>query len=132
MIWPFRHKDKPLGQRGEDIALKHLRNRGLKILARNYRCPFGEIDLIALDSRKRVGHVGPECIVFVEVKTRTSDQYVKASAAVNEAKRRRIKKAASYYLTHRRAGEMNVRYDIISVVMSEEDGLRVEHIVGAF
>ncbi len=129
-IWPFKKRDLSFGQQGEEIAAKYLKYRGLKILARNYRCPVGEIDIIAFD-KDSPGHFGMNCIAFVEVKTRKSDTYTSPDAAVDEEKRRRIKKAAAYYLTHHRAGEMNVRYDIVAVVMGEGQP-RIRHITAAF
>ena len=129
-IWPFRKRDRSLGEGGEEIACRYLKYQGLKILARNYRCPHGEIDIIAYD-QDTASHFGSDCIVFAEVKTRRSDAYTTPASAVDEDKRRRIKKVAGYYLTHRRAGDMSVRYDIISIVMGEGEP-RVQHIAGAF
>ncbi len=70
----------------------------MKVLARNYRCPVGEIDLIALDRHPACGPFGPT-LVFVEVKTRGDDTYTDPESAVDAEKRRRIKKAAAYYLS---------------------------------
>ncbi len=129
-IWPFKKRDLSFGQQGEEIAARYLTYHGLKILARNYRCPHGEIDIIAFDEDTR-SHFGTNAIVFVEVKTRRSDAYTSPASAVDENKQRRIKKIAAYYLTHRRAGEMDVRFDIISIVVGKGKP-RVQHITGAF
>lgn len=129
-IWPFRKRDLSLGELGEQIAYRYLKHQGMKILACNYRCPLGEIDIIAFD-KDSPSHFGMNCIVFAEVKTRTSDTYSAPAAAVNEEKQRRIKKVAAYYLTHHRAGEMSVRYDIISVVIGKGEP-RIRHIAAAF
>jgi len=129
-IWPFRKRDRSLGANGEEVACKFLKHHGIKILARNYRCPHGEIDIIAFD-KDAASHFGSNCIIFVDVKTRRSDAYATPASAVDEDKQRRIKKTAGYYLTHRQATEMPVRYDIISIVMGDGPP-RVQHITGAF
>ncbi len=118
------------GQQGEELAANFLKYHGFKILARNYRCPHGEIDIIAFD-RDSASHFGTNCIVFVEVKTRRSDAYTTPQSAVDEDKQRRIKKVAAYYLTQRRAGEMSVRFDIIAIVIGKGEP-RIKHITKAF
>jgi len=130
-MWPFgRHKNKPLGQRGEDLAAKMLKSSGLKILARNYRCPAGEVDLIALDRSLRRN--GADTIVFVEVKTRTSDRYTTPASAVNAHKQHHIKKVADYYLAHHAADDYNTRCDIVSVIIPAGQAAQIEHIPNAF
>ncbi len=116
-MWPFgqsRRKDD-LGDRGEKLARRLVRRRGMKILARNYRCPAGEADIIALDHSTR-RTVGAETIAIVEVKTRSSNQYTEPESAVDAEKRRRLRKIADYYLTGRDADGYNVRFDIVSIV----------------
>jgi len=103
-----------LGRRGEKLAARHLKRRGLKILARNYRCPAGEVDLIALDPTNK--HLGAETIAFVEVKSRSSDHYTDPESAVRADKQRRIRKVAGYYLQRRRVEGYNIRFDIVAVV----------------
>lgn len=128
-MWPFR-QGKPLGPSGERIAAGFLKRRRLKILATNYRCPPGEIDLIALEGATRENPL--ETIVFVEVKTRSSDLYTEPSSAVDSEKRRRVRKAARYYLATRPTEDYNVRFDIVSIVMRPGEKPQVEHIVDAF
>jgi len=130
-VWPFRGASAGLGPRGERLAMRHLRQGGLKILARNYRCPAGEIDLIALDRSSRA-ESGAETLVFVEVKTRASDRYTDPSAAVDADKRRRVERAASHYLAERGGGGFNVRFDIVSIVAAPGERPRIEHIPQAF
>jgi len=103
----------------------------MKILATNYRCPSGEVDLIALDRSTRKA-TGAETLVFVEVKTRTSDRYTDPESAVNRDKQRRIRKVAGYYRTRRRAEDYNVRYDIVSVVLRPDADPQIKHIPDAF
>ena len=128
-MWPFRRRG-PLGRQGEDLARRLLKRRGMKILARNYRCAAGEIDLIALDESTRAS--GAETIAFVEVKTRSSDRHTDPEAAVDAEKRRHMKKAAETYLARRDAGGLNVRFDIVAVVARPGARPQVRYIPNAF
>lgn len=120
-----------VGQLGEKLARQCLRKAGLKILADNYRCPAGEADLIALDkSTRRL--TGAQTIVFVEVKTRTSDRYTDPHAAVDADKRRRMKKIADYYVRTHNAEDFNIRFDIVSIVLAPDQPPAVKHIPDAF
>ncbi len=130
-MWPFGRGRSTLGRRGESMASRALRKRGMKILARNYRCPPGEIDLIALDRSTR-REWGAETIVFVEVKTRTSDRYTSPAGAVDARKQRRIRRAAEYYLASRSTEGYAVRFDIVSIVAAPDARPSVEHLPGAF
>ena len=128
--WPFGGEVLTLGQRGERYATQFLKRRGFKILARNYRCPAGEIDIIAFNEASAATH--PEnCIVFVEVKTRTSDFHASPESAVDAKKQRKIKKAAAYYLLHHGQTDMVVKYDIITI-LADPKGTRINHIPDAF
>jgi putative endonuclease len=129
-MWPFRPA-KTLGRRGEAIAAKMLKRKGMKILASNYRCPSGEIDIIALDRSTRRDS-GRETIVFVEVKTRSDDAYNTPESSVDARKRRRIRKAARYYLSHYPTEQHAVRYDIVAIVAPPDAKARVKHIAAAF
>lgn len=138
-MWPFRRttsagRTSPagdLGQRGEALAAKFLKKKGMKILARNYRCPTGEVDLIALDAGTRKA-IDVETIAFVEVKTRTSDRYTDPHSAVNAEKQRRLRRAAEYYLRARKAEDFNARFDIVSVVFQDGQAPKLEYIPEAF
>jgi len=112
---------KLLGRTGEDLAAKHLAGRGYAILERNYRAPYGEIDLIALDSGT---------VVFVEVKTRTTDAYGAPELAVNQRKQERMVKAALGYLKHKKLHQMPCRFDVVAI--SGADSGTVELIQNAF
>jgi len=132
-MWPFGRFFRPsrLGPQGERLAAKFLRRQGMKVLARNYRCPVGEADLIVLDSSTRPRQ-GAETIVFVEVKTKASDHFTNPESAVNAEKRRRIKKVAGYYLASRPTEGLNVRYDIVAVVVRKGEEPKIRHIPAAF
>ena len=98
-----------LGQAGEALAADTLQQQGYSILRRNYRTPYGEIDLIA-----RHG----ETLVFVEVKLRRSEFFGPPQAAVNSAKQRHLKLAAQYYLNQQRCGEIKIRFDVVAITMT--------------
>jgi putative endonuclease len=104
-----------------------LRTLGLKILAVNYRCPVGEADLIALDRRDSA-----ETIVVVEVKTRSSDRYTNPESAVNPDKQRRLRNVARHYLAERETGNLDVRFDVVSVLLRPRGPAEIRHIPGAF
>jgi putative endonuclease len=112
---------KILGQEGEDRAARYLAKQGYKILERNYRTPSGEIDLIAL-------HQGT--VVFVEVKTRTSDAYGAPELAVTPQKQRRMVKAALGYIKRRKFYQVPCRFDVVAISAVTEK--EVELIQNAF
>jgi putative endonuclease len=129
-MWPFRRwaDDKPgqkLGEEGETLAAKHLRRKGYKILARNYRCPAGEADIIALDKSRADGYAG--VVVFVEVKTRSSDQNVLPESAINQRKQGQLLRVARYYLSDPRRAELPARFDSVAVVIPPHGEPRIRH-----
>ncbi len=95
-----------LGAEGEREAERFLRRERYAILARNYRCPAGEVDLVALDGRT---------VVFVEVKTRTGAGFGTPLEAVGARKRRQIIRAARHYLARHRLHDRNARFDVVGV-----------------
>lgn len=99
------------GDRGERLAVRHLKKSGLRIVTRNYRNRFGEIDIIALDG---------QTIVFVEVKTRKSNAAGNPLEAVDEIKQAKIIQVAQAYLKQRRLFEYSVRFDVIGIVWNED------------
>jgi len=102
--------DAALGRRGEDLAHRYLRNKGLLILARNYRPGSGdsEIDIVARDS---------DTVVFVEVKTRASAEFGSPERAIGEEKQKHIIRAARAYATRAGLSENEIRFDTISITM---------------
>jgi putative endonuclease len=111
-----------LGQAGEALAADTLQQQGYKILTRNYRTPYGEIDLIA-----RHG----DTLVFVEVKLRRSEVFGPPQAAVNTAKQRHLRLAAQYYLSQQRAEDIKIRFDVVAITMAGPQP-RIEIFAGAF
>jgi putative endonuclease len=113
--------NQQFGQLGEDIAVTFLERKGYKILVRNYRFGRVELDIIAEHEND---------IVFIEVKTRTSDQMAYPEQAVGRAKQRNIRLAAEQFLEEREITKQ-ARFDIIAVVKNEVK-FEVEHIEDAF
>lgn len=113
--------NKLLGKEGEDRAAQFLVKRGHRILERNYRTRSGEIDLITL-------HEGT--VVFVEVKTRTSDAYGAPELAVNAQKQGRMIKAALGYIKYKKLYQVPCRFDVVSISPSARQP--VELIQNAF
>jgi putative endonuclease len=99
------------GALGEDMAYRYLLDRGCTVVARNYaaRSGSGEIDLVAWDGG---------LLAFVEVKTRSSDDYGAPDAAVDKEKQRRISLAASEYARRAHVETERTRFDIVSVILS--------------
>ena len=118
---------KPLhlrhGELGERAAKKHLKRQGLKFLTANFRTPRGEIDLIFRDG---------DCLVFVEVKTRSSEDWVRPAAAVNAERRRRLTRAALDYLRLLRNPLVKVRFDIVEVLLLDSAVREVRHLPNTF
>jgi putative endonuclease len=111
------------GAGGEAAAREHLEALGYRILARNYRCRYGEIDLIADDQG---------VIVFVEVKTRSPSSYGTPRDAVTPAKRRKLARTASHYMLAHLENECAYRADIIEVGLLRGAVAAVRHLPGAF
>jgi len=126
MWWRRRYAGlsrKQLGRLGERLGARFLRRRGYRIVARNYTCPAGEIDLVALD--------GPS-IVFVEVKSLRGDAAANPEDAVNFHKRRQITAVARTYLLQTGAQNHACRFDVIAVVLKEGCQPEIEHFIDAF
>lgn len=114
----------PLGRRGEAAAARFLKRQGYKILARADRSAAGELDLVALDGRT---------IVFVEVKTRRSQQSGHPGEAVDLPKQRRLTRAAEVFLKRHGLLEYPARFDVVAVTWSDDRGRpAIEHIRCAF
>ncbi len=115
---------KTLGKRGEEAAARYLRRRGHKILARGDKFGPGELDLVTLDG---------ETIVFVEVKTRRSDEVGHPSEAVDERKQRRLTRLAVAFLKRHGLLERPARFDVVAVTWPAGRRLpAVEHVANAF
>ena len=114
--------NKETGKLGEDIAVHYLKQNGYVILDRNFECRQGEIDIIALDKKE---------IVFIEVKTRTSNKYGAPSEAVNKIKQKHMLQTIKYYLYIRNLSDEFIRIDVMEVYI-KNNVYKVNHIKQAF
>jgi putative endonuclease len=112
----------PLGDRGENRAARFLREQGYKILIRNFRCPLGEIDIVARDGRT---------LVFCEVKTRVDDSPT-PEQQVNNFKQHQITKAARYYLNRYGTPQPPARFDVVAIVWPDGREPEIRHTTHAF
>jgi putative endonuclease len=123
----FAGKKKPehlrRGELGERKAKMFLRRQGLKFLTANFRSERGEIDLIFRDS---------DCLVFVEVKTRSSEEWARPAAAVNAERRQRLSRAALDYLRLLKNPPVKIRFDIVEVLLAEGKVREVRHLPNTF
>jgi putative endonuclease len=113
---------KRLGDAGERMAARHLRRRGYRIVARNFRDGGGEIDLVAMDG---------ETLVFVEVKTRRDDAAGAPLEAVDARKQERLRRAAQAFAARHRAARRAMRFDVVAISGSGRSR-RIELIQDAF
>ncbi len=119
---PSRPRGPHRGDPGEDLACEHLKSAGLRILARNYRCRAGEVDVVAEDRGT---------VVFVEVKERGGDSHGSAVEAVTASKRRKVLRAARLYAAQHGLSDSPTRFDVVAIDWGQ-DGPRVRHFAGAF
>ena len=111
------------GQLGERAARRHLQRLGLKFLTANFRTDRGEIDLIFRDG---------DCLVFVEVKTRSSEEWMRPAAAVDGERRWRLTRAGLDYLHLLRNPPIKVRFDIVEVLLEDGSVHEVRHLPNTF
>lgn len=112
-----------IGAMGEQLAVDYLERLGLRILARNWRCRYGELDVIAADEDGRA-------VVFVEVKTRTGDQFGGVEQAVTPTKVRRLRRLAGLWLAQQQGNWDSVRIDVITIRIGRRRTPEITHIQG--
>lgn len=108
-------------QVGEDAAERALIRKGMRIVARNWRCRMGELDLVAVDG---------DTLVFVEVKCRAKDSLYDPALAVDHTKRVKVRKMAQVFLATARPKFVGCRFDVVSVTAGPP--LKILHITDAF
>lgn len=111
------------GRFGEQLAAQHLEAAGLTVLARNWRCRDGEIDLVAREG---------ETLVFCEVKTRRGSRYGNPAEAVSRVKTARIRQLAAAFLAAERPPYSEIRFDVVAVLALPGKPVALEHLRGAF
>jgi putative endonuclease len=114
---------RQLGKRGEELSARFLTARGYVVLARNWRCREGELDLVVTDRRR---------IVICEVKTRTSTAFGEPAEAVNPIKIQRIRRATHAWLRRHQVGCCDIRFDVLAVVWPPTGHPSVRHYENAF
>lgn len=113
-----------LGRRGEGLAFQVLRANGYRMVDRNVRAKFGEIDAIARDGTT---------LCFVEIRTKTSSQFGWPEESVRFPKQWRLTRLAQWYLRAHRLGDVPVRFDVVSILLDPEGSpARTRLIKGAF
>lgn len=104
---------KELGTLGERLALDYLKKQGYRIIQTNFKCKFGEIDIIAYHQK---------AISFIEVKARSTDQFGPPEEAVTRTKQERQKRIAQYYLYKKKImPEIPCRFDVVSIRLSGKE-----------
>jgi putative endonuclease len=108
---------------GENAAKTHLQALGMKFLTANFRSKRGEIDLVFRDA---------DCLVFVEVKTRSSEDWTRPAAAVNARKRRLLSQTALDYLRLLKHPQVRLRFDIVEVLLEDGAICEIRHLPNTF
>lgn len=123
----LKRRSKPahlhVGELGELAARRHLKAAGLKFLTANFRSERGEIDLIFRDQ---------DCLVFVEVKTRSSELWGRPAAAVDKERRWRLTRAALDYLRLLKNPKVKLRFDIVEVLIEGGAVAQIRHLPNTF
>ena len=114
----MKQENRKKGAFGENLAIKYLKKQKYKIICSNYTNFIGEIDIIAKDKK---------CLVFVEVKSRSTLEFGRPSEAVDENKQNKIREIATYYLKQNKLFDSPCRFDVIEVL-----GEEINHIPNAF
>ena len=116
------YKRHVIGRSGEDIASKYLEDEGYQIIGRNFYCKQGEIDIVAKDKEE---------FVFVEVKTRTNENYGKPVDAITLYKQKHLIKSIEYFLYKYKLENVFIRIDVIEVYGEDENKYNINHIKNA-
>lgn len=117
-------KRQTTGKRGEEAAAGYLKAKGYRVIRQNYRCCFGEIDIIAVDRGQ---------LVFVEVRAKSGDLYGLAQESIRGQKQARLRRLAAYYLQAEGKTDRSCRFDAVAVQFDREGRLiGIEHIEDAF
>ncbi|NTW04877.1 MAG: YraN family protein [Peptococcaceae bacterium] len=118
------HSRLILGRTGEKIALSYLKKSGLKLVESNFRCPLGELDIIARDKNY---------LVFIEVRTVSGVSKGKAQESIGIKKQKKIKQLALMYLSLHNLRDIPVRFDVIAINIDPIDSSdKIEYIPNAF
>jgi putative endonuclease len=117
-----RRNSTSLGRWGEDVAARHLTALGYEIVARNWRCEAGEVDIVARDG---------ETWVFVEVRTRRGRRFGTPEESITGAKQARLIEVAGAYLAEHDLGDVDWRVDVVAIELGPDGLWRVDVIKNA-
>lgn len=113
-----------LGRWGEKRCERFLNRKGLRTLTRNYTCRTGELDLVMVDR--------DATLVFVEVRTRAGEEFVRVEATITAAKRTRVARAARHFLAVHKIEDRPLRFDVVTLVLGPEGPPQIRHYKNAF
>ena len=111
-----------LGKKGEELALSYLKSKKFKIIEKNLRSRYGEIDIIANDHGT---------LVFIEVKTRTSEAFGLPIQGINQKKKEKLRQLAMRYLAEKELTEKEVRFDVLGILQTNKQ-TKIDYIPNAF
>lgn len=121
---PRLDQRKRLGRWGEKRCEKFLKKKGLKLIARNFSCKTGEIDLIMADTEG--------AIVFVEVKTRADESFAPVESVITSDKKDKMFKTARYFLASYNIRNRPYRFDVVAITVDQGRGKQIRHYENAF
>ena len=111
-----------IGKRGETLAISFLKKNGYRIIESNFRCRYGEIDIVAQDGKT---------VAFIEVKTKTSNRFGSPTQAVDSRKQRQVSKTALAYISQKRLTKYSARFDVVGINIKGSNS-EIELIKNAF
>ena len=115
---------KKLGRWGEKKSERYLRRKGFRFITRNFRCKPGDVDLVMSDASG--------ALVFIEVKTRSSESKANAQDAVNPRKRQKLAAAAKYFVKQYKIKGKPLRFDVMAIVLTKSGPVEIRHYQNAF
>lgn len=118
-----RKNRKVVGRRGEQVAISFLKEKGYRILDKNFHCKLGELDIVAQEGNQ---------IVFVEVKTRQNLDFGLPQESLNYFKKKRLTRLALFYLASHYLKDVPCRFDVVAVVFKEGNPKSIRLIKNAF
>lgn len=111
-----------IGKRGETLAISFLKKNGYRVIESNFRCRYGEIDIIAQDGKT---------VAFIEVKTKTSNRFGSPTQAIDSRKQRQVSKTALAYISQKRLTNYSARFDVVGINIKGSNS-EIELIKNAF
>ncbi len=115
---------REIGREGEELAAAYLESKGYTILDQNYHFMQAEVDIVAYDNKA--------CIVFVEVKKRSSNRYGEPEEYIDQEKKENIYKAAEAWIYERKMDGAPIRFDVISIIQKSNEAPNIKHFERAF